>query len=283
MKQGTGYISRILTLKSLIQRFAFLSLVVIIFAIMLIGKADTILFERLQTSVVDIFTPVLSVMATPARTISTFASNIRELGAIREKNSELTQHNQRLLKWQAVANKLEDENRQLRRLLATVEETGVREISARVVTDPGGVFAKSVLVTAGSLSGVEKGQAVVTGEGLVGRVTQSGYRSSRILLLTDINSRIPVRVGDSGEKAVLSGDNSLRPKLTYLSVESMVKPGDRVVTSGDAASFPPGLPVGRVIMSDNTALAVQPFVMWDRLQYVEILDFGMAGILTDLE
>ena len=283
MKQGTGYISRILTLKSLIQRFAFLSLVVIIFAIMLIGKADTILFERLQTSVVDIFTPVLSVMATPARTISTFVSNIRELGAIREKNSKLTQHNQRLLKWQAVANKLEDENRQLRRLLATVEETGVREISARVVTDPGGVFAKSVLVTAGSMSGVEKGQAVVTGEGLVGRVTQSGYRASRILLLTDINSRIPVRVGDSGEKAVLSGDNSLRPKLTYLSVESMVKPGDRVVTSGDAASFPPGLPVGRVIMSDNTALAVQPFVMWDRLQYVEILDFGMAGILTDLE
>ncbi|MBP02589.1 MAG: rod shape-determining protein MreC [Rhodospirillaceae bacterium] len=283
MKQGTGYISRILTLKSLIQRFAFLSLVVIIFAIMLIGKADTILFERLQTSVVDIFTPVLSVMATPARTMSTFVANIRELGAIREKNSELTQHNQRLLKWQAVANKLEDENRQLRRLLATVEETGVREISARVVTDPGGVFAKSVLVTAGSLSGVAKGQAVVTGEGLVGRVTRSGYRSSRILLLTDINSRIPVRVGDSGEKAVLSGDNSLRPKLTYLRVDSMVKPGDRVVTSGDAASFPPGLPVGRVIMSDNTALAVQPFVMWDRLQYVEILDFGMAGILTDLE
>lgn len=283
MKQGAGYISRILTLKFLIQRFSFLSLVVIIFAIMLIGKADTIFFDRLQTSVVDIFTPVLAVMAAPARTVSALVENIRDLGSIRERNSELIKNNQRLLKWQAVANNLEDENRQLRMLLETVEETSVREIAARVVTDPGGVFAKSILVTAGSQSGVKKGQAVTTGEGLVGRVTQSGFRSSRILLLTDINSRIPVRVGDSSEKAVLAGDNSQRPKLIYLGVGSIVKPGDRVVTSGDAASLPPGLPVGRVVMADNSVLAVQPFVMWDRMQYVKIVDFGMVGILTDLE
>jgi rod shape-determining protein MreC len=283
VKQPTGQISRLGTLKYLAQRFAFLSLIGLTFALMLIGKADTVLVERARTAVNDAVTPILRVMAAPAATISQFISNLEELGAIRQENAKLREANERLLQWQAVAQKLENENRQLRGLLATVPEPQAQSVSARVVADSGGAFAQSLLVTAGGRDGVAKGQAVMTAEGLVGRVTQAGYRSARVLLITDINSRIPVRVGEAGDRAILTGDNSGRPRLVYLGVTSAVAPGDRVVTSGDAGAFPPGLPVGRVVVAEEGNTVVDPYFTRDRLQYVEILDFGLSGILTELD
>lgn len=281
MKQPTGQISRLGTVKYLVQRFAFLSLIGLTFALMLIGKADTVLVERARMAVSDAVTPILRVMAEPAAAISQFVTNLRELAAIREENTELRDANRKLLEWQAVAQKLENENRQLRGLLGTVVEPETRSVTARVVADSGGAFAQSVLVTAGSRNGVAKGQAVVTSEGLIGRVTQTGYRSARVLLITDINSRIPVRVGEAGDRAILAGDNSARPRLNYLGAKTAATPGDRVVTSGDAGAFPPGLPVGRVVAADEGAVAVEPFVARDRLQYVEVLDFGLSGILAE--
>ena len=283
MKQPTGQISRLGTFKYLLQRFAFLSLIGLTFALMLIGKADTILVERARMAVTDAVTPILRVMAEPAAGISQFVTNIRELAAIRQQNADLREANARLLEWQAVAQKLENENRQLRGLLGTVYEPEARSISARVVADSGGAFAQSILITAGSRNGVAKGQAVVTGEGLVGRVTQAGFRSARVLLVTDINSRIPVRVGEAGDRAILTGDNSPRPLLNYLGMKSAVAPGDRIVTSGDAGAFPPGLPVGRVVVADETKVLVEPYASRDRLQFVEALDFGLSGILAEID
>lgn len=283
MKQPTGQISRLGTFKHLAQRFAFLSLIGLTFALMLIGKADTVIVERARMAVSDAVTPILRVMAEPAASLSQFVTNAQELGAIREKNAELRETNARLLEWQAVAQKLENENRQLRALLGTVNEPAARAVSARVVADSGGAFAQSVLITAGGRDGVAKGQAVVTGEGLAGRVTQAGYRSARVLLITDINSRIPVRVGESGDRAILAGNNSPRPRLIFLGVKSALAPGDRVVTSGDAGAFPPGLPVGRVVVAEEASALIEPFVSRDRLQYVEVLDFGLSGILADAD
>ncbi len=281
MKQPTGQISRLGNLKNLAQRFAFLSLIGLTFALMLIGKADTILVERARTAVSDAVTPILKVMAEPAAAISQVVSNIQELGAIRTQNSDLREANEDLMQWQAVALRLENENKQLRALLGTVAESQAKAVSGRVIADTGGAFAQSMLITAGSRDGVAKGQAVVTGAGLVGRVTQAGFRSARILLITDINSRIPVRVGEAGDRAILTGDNSSRPKLIYLGSTSGVAPGDRVVTSGDAGAFPPGLPVGRVVAADESTAVIEPFVSRDRLQYVEVLDFGLTGILAE--
>ena len=283
VKQPTGQISRLGTVKHLVQRFAFLSLIGLTFALMLIGKADTILVERARMAVSDVVTPILRVMAEPAAVIFQFVTNLRELAAIREQNADLREANTRLLEWQAVAQTLETENSQLRGLLGTVSDPEKRSVTARVVADSGGAFAQSVLITAGSRNGVAKGQAVTTAEGLAGRITQAGYRSSRVLLITDINSRIPVRVGEAGGRAVLSGDNSLRPKLNYLGAKSAAAPGDRVVTSGDAGAFLPGLPVGRIVSIDEKNVTVEPFVSRDRVQYVEVLDFGLTGILAEID
>ena len=281
MRQTTGQISRFGTLKSLLQRFAFLSLIGITFALMLIGKADTVLVDRARIAVTDAVTPILRVMSEPAGGIANFINNIHELAAIREENAELREANARLIQWQAAAQRLESDNQSLRNLLSLVPEPSSTFVTARVVADTGGAFAQSIIITAGTQAGVRKGQVVMTGEGIVGRVMQAGLYSSRVLLITDINSRIPVLVGDAGNRAIMAGDNSLRPRLRNLGNRTAAAPGDKVVTSGDAEAFPPGLPIGQVTRVDDGVVEVEPFVVRDKLQHVRVVDFGLAGILAD--
>ncbi|MDX2223180.1 MAG: rod shape-determining protein MreC [Rhodospirillaceae bacterium] len=282
MRQTTGQITRLGTLKTLIQRFAFLSLVGLTFVLMLIGKADSVLVERARIAITDAVVPILRVLSQPAAAVADVVGNVRELAAIRAENASLREANDRLLQWQSVAQKLEAENRSLKSLLSVVPEPTAQSVVARVVADTGGSFAQSVLITAGTADGAKKGDVVLTGEGLVGRVTQAGLKSSRVLLITDINSRIPVLVGDAGVRAILAGDNSLRPKLLYLSGRRSVMPGDRIVTSGDGDAFPNGLPVGRVVRVGEGAIEVEPFVARDQLQHVRVVDFGLTGILAEM-
>jgi rod shape-determining protein MreC len=280
VRHSTGQISRFGTLKSLLQRFAFLSLVGLTFALMLIGKADTVLVERARVAVTDTVTPILRVMSEPASAISNVVGNVRELAGIRDENAELREANGRLLQWQSVAQKLEAENRSLRLLLALVPEPTASFVTGRVVADTGGAFAQSVIVMAGQSDGVQKGQVVTTGNGLVGRVMLAGLNSSRVLLISDINSRIPVLVGEAGQRAILAGDNSGRPRLLFLGNNITAAPGDKVVTSGDAKAFPPGLPVGQVVRVEESAVEVEPYAARDKLQYVRVADYGLSGILA---
>ena len=281
MLQPTGKITRLGTLKSLLQRFAFVSLIIATFALMLIGKADTVLVERARIAVTDAVTPILRIMSEPAAAISDVVANVRELGAIRRENAALREANDRLLQWQSVAQRLESQNNDLRGLLSLVPEPPSHFVTARVVADTGGAYAQSVIVTAGAAEGVAKGQVVMSGEGLVGRVTQAGQHSSRVLLITDINSRLPVLVGESGTRAIMAGDNGGRPRLLYLSAKTSVVPGDKVVTSGDADAFPIGLPIGRVARTDDGVVEVEPHMSGDRLLYVRIFDFGLGDTMAD--
>jgi rod shape-determining protein MreC len=270
------------TLKSLLQRFAFVSLIIATFALMLIGKADTVLVERARIAVTDAVTPILQVMAQPAQAIAAGIANIRELAAIRRENAVLRAENARLLQWQSVAQRLDSQNRNLTSLLAVVPEPPSRFVTARVVADTGGAYAQSVIITAGHAAGVAKGQVVMSGEGLVGRVMQAGQNASRVLLITDINSRLPVVVGEARARAIMAGDNGGRPRLLYLSEKTAVAPGDKVMTSGDADAFPMGLPIGQVVRNDDGVIEVEPYMSGDKLLYVRVFDFGLAGTTADV-
>ena len=142
-------------------------------------------------------------------------------------------------------------------------------------------FLRSVLVNVGGRDGVRKGLAVIDNRGLIGRVAEVGAWSARILLVTDLNSRIPVLVGDGRERAIMAGDNSDQPLLAYLPAERSVVPGDLVITSGHGGAFPAGLPVGVVIRDAKRQLRVQPFLSPDRLEFVRLMDFGLTGVLQD--
>jgi len=152
-----------------------------------------------------------------------------------------------------------------------------------VIGDQGGVFTRALLVNAGANDGLARGQAALSNEGLVGRVAEVGGRSARILLVTDINSRIPVVVGPRRDRAVLAGDNSLQASLVYLAADSAVRVGDPVTTSGYGGVLPAGLPVGVVSEVTEKAVRVRPLAEWAHLEFLRIVDYDLPGLLAPLQ
>ncbi len=250
-------------------------------ALMVLGRSDSVLVERARLFVTDGLTPIMEVVSRPLASIRQAYDNAREFLNLRQENAMLREQQERLLQWQAVARQLQAENQALRDQLKFVPDRKASFVTARVVADNGGAFVRSVLVAAGARDGVKKGDAAATGEGLVGRVAEVGERSARVLLLTDINSRIPVVVERSRDQGILAGDNSDNPRLLYLSHGSLLSPGDRIVTSAAGGAFPPGLPVGIVKAIDNGNVIIQLFVEWDRMEYLRLLNYRLPGVLQD--
>jgi len=268
--------------KTMAQRFAYLALVLAAVAAMMLGKVDALALDRIRILVTDSVAPILEVISRPVENANRLIAETRDLYSIRAINAKLKQDNERLLQWQTVARKLDAENNALRGLLNFVPDKNARFITARVIADTGGAFANSVLLNTGEREGVRKGQAAVSGDGLVGRIAGVGMRSSRVLLITDLNSRIPVVVQPGGVRAIMAGDNSNYPRLIHLPPGAIVGGGDRVVTSGHGGAFPPGLPVGRVASVGEQGISVRPFVDRARLGYVRLLDYGLTGIVETL-
>jgi len=265
--------------KGMAGRFGYLGLVLAAFALMLLGKADVLVMERVRASVSDAVAPVLEVLSRPVATMDRAVDELTALSTVRAENARLREENQRLIEWQAAARKLSSENQQLKALLNFAPGAEPGFISGRVIADSGGAFVHSVLLSAGARDSVAKGQAVITGDGLVGRVHGVGTRSSRVLLITDLNSRIPVVVEATRTRAILAGDNSDRPRLIHMAPGVVVSAGDRIVTSGHGGAFPPGIPVGVVAQTSEAGVMVKPYAHRDRLEFVRVVDYGLQGIL----
>jgi rod shape-determining protein MreC len=270
-------------LRVLIQRFAFLLLVVSAFVLMLLGKGETLLVDRFRTGVLDFAAPVMGIVSRPAASVAAAIDNVNELINIRSENARLREENARLLAWQQTARQLEAENANLREFLKFPPESPARFITARVIADAGGAFVRSAIVNAGRRHGVVKGQAVMTPDGLVGRVFEAGFHSARVILITDINSKLPVLVESSRARAIMAGDNSDRPKLVFLPISADISVGDRIVTSGQGGMFPPGLPVARVASIESGVVRVEPFADFDRLEIVRVVDFSAVAPLPASE
>jgi len=263
-------------------RFAFLSLVAACFALMLLGKAEIVVVERARTALLDVLAPVFGVLSQPAEAVSSAIGEAGQVLHVYRENRTLREQVTRLEHWQEAARRLDGENQGLRALLNFPADPQTRSVTGRVIGDSGGSFVRSILVAVGSEQGVAKGQAAMTGEGLVGRVSEVGERSARILLITDLNSRIPVLIESTRERAVLAGDNTARPRLLYLSPDARLSPGDRVMTSGHGGALPAGLPVGVIAEVGEHGVQVQPYVDWARLDFVRLLDYGLTGILPSV-
>jgi rod shape-determining protein MreC len=266
-------------MRTAIQRTTLPVLVLVSGAVVVLGKADQVLFDSLRTNVSDAAAPVLDVLARPLNAVGSVVDGAKMALATYRQNVRLEAENARLLQWQQTALNLAADNQQLRSLLKAVPENSLSYVTARVIANSGGAFVRSILINAGSGDHVARGQAVMTGEGLVGRLTEVGDRAARVLLITDLNSRIPVTIENAHTAAVLAGDNSERPRLMYLPAADTVKIGDRIVTSGEGGVFPPGLPVGVVSVIDGAGPRVEPYVELSQLGYVLVADYGLARSL----
>jgi rod shape-determining protein MreC len=268
-------------LRATLQRTTPTLLIALAAAIVLVGKADQAIFEPLRIGMTDAAAPVLDALSQPLDAAAAALDRVRSLASLYRDNLRLVEENRRLLQWEQVALKLSAENRAMRGLLRAVPESAVSYVTARLIGNSGGLYVRTVMVNAGSDQGAVRGQAAITEAGLIGRLTEIGRRASRILLITDLNSRIPVVVSGaipaSRISAVLAGDNSDRPRLIFASEPKAIRIGDRVVTSGDGGVFPPGLPVGVVVAVDAGEVRVEPYAGLSQLDYVLLVDYGLAG------
>ena len=264
-------------LRATIQRTVPPFLVLLAAAIIVLGKADQAIFVSLRTTVADDAAPALDVLSRPIGFVAALLDRARGVVLMYQDNLRLERENERLLQWQQTALKLSAENRELRGLLKVVPDNAVSYVTARVIANSAGGYVRTVMVNAGTDQGLARGQAAITDSGLVGRLTEVGSRAGRVLLITDLNSRVPVVIERTHANAVLAGDNSERPRLIYAHAADAIRIGDRVVTSGEGGVFPPGLPVGVVATLDGSGPRVEPYVELSQLASLLVVDYGLSG------
>jgi rod shape-determining protein MreC len=259
------------------SQFGAVALIIFSVSLMMLGRFEAQMIERLRISISDVATPTLALLSHPVGTVRDIGGTLVGLASLQEENIRLRESLSRLQRWQTVAHSLAQENNSLKELLHYRAIPWPSFISAKVVAGSGNSFVRSALISAGRHDGVANGQAVMTGPGLVGRVVQVGEISANVLLLTDLNSRVPVIVGNGSNRAILAGDNTDIPYLDLLPGKAGIKVGMRVTTSGHGGKLPPGLPIGRVSRVSGTRIAVQPFVNFARLEHVVVVDWFLES------
>lgn len=228
-------------------------------------------FNGFRAGVSDAFVPLVHAVSKPFHDVAQNIRDISGLASLQATNDRLTRENARLRDWYQTALRLEAENRSLKNLMnLKVDESG-GYITAKILMDTGRSFVKTILVSGNVNDGVLKDQPVVSGLGLVGRIIDAGEKTSRVLLVTDINSRVPVIIENSNQHAILAGGNEALPRLIHLPEGSKVSAGARIVTSGYGGVFPKGLPVGTVVIDSTGAVAVDLFEDLERTSYVKIV------------
>ncbi|MBM3554743.1 MAG: rod shape-determining protein MreC [Alphaproteobacteria bacterium] len=264
--------------RAAVQRFANLLLAAAAVGLMLLGRVENPSIEKLRTTATDFAAPVMTALSEPIVTARRLIAEADDLLHLRERNALLGEENARLLQWQAVARRLEQENAALRAQLAARPDPHAAFITARVVGDSGSPFLRTLLVAAGQRDGVRPGQAAIVAEGAVGRIVEAGDRSSRLLLFTDLNSRVPVILEQTRQRAVLAGDNGPVPKLIFLSPGPRPPAGERVVTSGHDGLLPPGLPIGQVVATAGGDPRVELSAPLGRVEYVRLVRYEVPRV-----
>lgn len=264
------------------QALAKLTLPVLIaasFGVMLLGKADVVLGERARVAFADALAPIYAALAGPLGSLRAGIADTTNVWHLRADDARLRAENAELRHWQSVALALDAENRRLKAELHWVPDPAPSYVTERVVADAGGIYAKAVLLSVGPHNTIKRGEIALDGNGLVGRVTEVGSRSARVLLITDLNSRIPVVLEGSGAHAILAGTNGPWPRLIYWPEGSPPREGEHVVTGAEAGLFPANLPVGVVHYTTAHVPEVEPAAELNRLEIVRIFDYGLHGIV----
>ncbi|PZX18425.1 rod shape-determining protein MreC [Palleronia aestuarii] len=256
-------------------------LLVALVGLFLFWRIDSPRAERLRAQIVDQVVPTFDWALIPVTKLVGMVENFDSYRRIYEQNQDLRRELQRMKAWKEAALQLEQENAKLLDLNKVRLDPALTFITGVVLADSGSPFRQSVLLNIGARDGIRDGWAATDGLGLVGRVSGVGATSSRVILMTDSNSRVPVMVQPSGQRAILAGDNSKLPPLDFVEAPDAVRPGDRVVSSGDGGVLPAGQLVGQVVQSADGRLRVRLAADYERLEYLRVLRFQPNEAIGD--
>lgn len=249
-----------------------LALMFLSVCLLVLSRVDHPALGIARRATAETMAPALELVAVPAAYLSRARSQVSLYFDAFVEIERLKLENQQLKHWVWRAQQFEADAETYRKLLNGLKETNLGFATGRVIADSRGPFVRSVLVNLGRSKDVRNGYAVLNGDGFVGRVIDTGEKVARVLLVTDLNSRLPVMVGQGSVRAVLRGNNGPAPMLEFLASGDRPAAGDAVYTSGTDGVLPKGLRIGWVAR-DGEAYQVRLAANLDSLDYVSVLFF----------
>lgn len=278
MKRRKVLFVQLSRIRLMVKKFAIALLFLIAFIMMLFNKTDAVLVDKTSSLATDIFSPIVELLAIPAKMVSGTLNYFYDFKDIRAENKKLREENRNLVIKSSRAASLEVENRLLAKLLNYIPPKDAEYSTAKVVAEEGNAFSRALIVYTAGNDKVKKGQIALSDNGVIGRVEKVGSAYSKILMITDINSKIPVVIERTRTRGILSGNNTSNPKLIFTPLEAEIAIGDKVVTSGVAGVFPSGLPVGKIISTDKNNIQIKTFSNLDKIEYVRLVDYNLADV-----
>lgn len=262
-----------------LKRLLYVVTIAILVLTFLLWRIDSPRVERFRAMVLDRFVPSMDWAMVPVTGTINLIRDFQSYQRVVEQNKELRRELQQMKAWKEAALQLEQENARLLDLNNVRLDPQLTFVTGVVLADSGSPFRQSVLLNIGARDGIIDGWAAMDGIGLVGRISGVGQSTSRVMLLSDSSSRVPVVIQPSGETALLVGDNSLVPVVDFLENPDQVRPGDRVISSGDGGVFPSGLLIGHVASDPGGRLRVRLAADYERLEFLRVLrDHGKEAI-----
>ncbi len=282
MKRRRSLFLHLNQLKLLAKKFALVILFLAALALMLFSKNQNPILEQSTGATTSLVGAIVDVLVVPAKMLARSYGFFSDLATIKKDNRILLEENRKLRLLKDKYEALEVENKLLSDLLNYVPLPEVDFVSVRVVAEESDAFAHSMVAYIGNKN-VAKGDVVLSDRGVVGRVDKVAPYYAKIILITDINSNIPVMTEKTRIRGVLSGDNTTIPKLVFVPLDAEISVGDRIVTSGVSGVFPAGLPVGQVMSVNKSEIKVKPFTTLEKLEYVRVVKYGIEGLLHTSE
>lgn len=264
-----------------IRRILIGAMVFVLLALFVLWRIDGPRVERFRAALLDRVVPSFEWALAPVTRVANMVDDFTSYARIYEQNQELRRELQQMKAWKEAALQLEQKNAKLLGLNQVRLDPRFTHVTGMVLADSGSPFRQSVLLNVGARDGIVDGWATMDGIGLVGRISGVGDQTSRVILLTDSNSRIPVTIQPSGQRAILQGDNSAGPPLDFIEMPERVRPGDRVVTSGDGGVLPAGLLVGQVVQGTDRRLRVRLAADYERLDFLKVIRSHPSEAISD--
>ena len=256
-------------------------LVLALLAIFAVWRIDSTRVERLRMAVIDRVVPSFDWAMAPIHGTAHLLADFQSYQRLAAQNQDLRRELQQMKAWREAALQLEQENAKLLDLNNVRIDPKLTFVTGVVMTDSGSPFRQSVLLNVGARDGIIDGWPTMDGIGLAGRIAGVGRQTSRVLLLTDTSSRIPITILPSGQRAILAGDSTSNPMIEFLEDRAVVRPGDRVVSSGDGGVFPADLLVGQVALGTDNRLRVRLAVDYQRLEFLRVLRAHPHEVIND--
>ena len=251
------------------QRFSLFAVVILSIVFIYIETIEAKPLNYIRSFIKDTIYRGSLIVSIPSKTFSNFTDYIGEHVDLYSNYNELKKENEKLKNNISKSDFLELENTQLRKLIYEQIASPSNLVSARVMIDKQSPYLNSFIINIGSNKNVKNGMAVLDGKNFVGRIVDVNFFSSRVLLVSDLNSKIPVIVEPSGDHAILSGRGTNEPTLEYLPENNNFQDGDKVYTSGKEGIFSPGIPIGE-IKSEKKVIKALLFSDLSQITFINI-------------